>query len=214
MTSIVELFPKSRKLAYDSRQQLSQIQNGTVHPSELFLSIEELTRQLSIMDALLLRETPAQREMWRRKIYDLQQDAESIRRQGEYYSRVTSAGLRQQRESEELMALRRRRRGGNNDDNNAHAATMNDLSEESDSWGQSHSMMGDLLASGQASLSGLVEQRQRLKGVKRVLLDIGNKIGVSNSLMRVVERRDVTDAYFVFGGILVTLIIMYLCWLR
>lgn len=41
---VSQLFPKSRKLAYDSRQQLSQVQNGLICPSELFLSLDELSR--------------------------------------------------------------------------------------------------------------------------------------------------------------------------
>lgn len=41
---ILQLFPKSRKLGYDSRQQLSQIQNALICPSELFLSLDELSR--------------------------------------------------------------------------------------------------------------------------------------------------------------------------
>jgi len=39
-----------------------------------------------------------------------------------------------------------------------------------------------------------------------------NKLGLSNSLMRIVERRDVTDAYLVLGGMVLTIIVLYLCW--
>ena len=216
MTSIVELFPKSRKLAYDSRQLLSQVQNGTLPPSELFLSLEELSRQLDIMEDILQKETPAQREMWNIKIKELREDSTSIQRQGEYYNRMASANYRHQRERDEVLAIRRRRKnqanGGMDGGGDYHAVAMGDLAEESDSWAQSHTMVSDLIGSGQASLSALVEQRQRLKGVKRFILDIGNKLGLSNSLMRIVERRDVTDAYLVFGGMVITLIVLYLCW--
>ena len=68
MTSIVELFPKSRKLAYDTKQQLSQVQNGLLCPSELFISLDELNRQLDLLENLLNKELPAQREIWNRKI--------------------------------------------------------------------------------------------------------------------------------------------------
>jgi Golgi SNAP receptor complex protein 2 len=52
-----------------------------------------------------------------------------------------------------------------------------------------------------------------MTGVKRVMLDIGSKIGLSNSTMRIIERRDVTDAYFVFGGMVVCLLLMYFLYL-
>ena len=116
MTSVVELFPKSRKLAYDSRQKLSQVQNRIIYPSELFLSLDELSRQLGIMESLVERETPAQREMWRRKIKELREDAVAIRKQGEYFDRVVSANYRQEQERNQLMARRRRRAKGNETD--------------------------------------------------------------------------------------------------
>lgn len=49
-TAQQQLFPKSRKLAYDSRQQLSQVQNGLICPSELFLSLDELSRYVVIVE--------------------------------------------------------------------------------------------------------------------------------------------------------------------
>jgi len=202
MTSVVELFPKSRKLAYDSRQKLSQVQNRIIYPSELFLSLDELSRQLGIMESLVERETPAQREMWRRKIKELREDAVAIRKQGEYFDRVVSANYRQEQERNQLMARRRRRAKGNETDEQ-------NLADERNSLDQSRVMMNELLASGSASLNSLVAQRQRLKGIKRTVLDIGNKLGLSNTTMRMIETRDATDFYIVLGGMVMTIIIIY-----
>lgn len=158
------------------------------------------------MENLAQRETPAQREMWKRKILELREDAHSIRRQGEHYDRMVSAGIRQRRERDELMTRRRKNRTNNG---GGEADEMQQLSEEADSLQNSHGMMNDLLASGQASLTSLVAQRGRMRWVNRKMLDIGNKIGLSNSTMRMIERRDATDAYLVFGGMVVTLLVIY-----
>src|SRR3569832_500916 len=83
MTSIAELFPKCRKLAYDARQQLSQVQLGHTMASELYLVLEELIRQLDCMDDLVLKETQEQRESWKRKIGELRQDAAYLQQQGQ-----------------------------------------------------------------------------------------------------------------------------------
>jgi Golgi SNAP receptor complex protein 2 len=157
------------------------------------------------MENLAHKETPAQREVWKRKILELREDAQSIRRQGEHYDRMVSAGIRQRRDRDELLARRRKNRtnGG------ADADEMQQLTEEADSLANSHGMMNDLLASGQSSLSSLVGQRQRMRWVNRKMLDIGNKLGLSNSTMRMIERRDATDAYLVFGGMIVTLLVIY-----
>lgn len=206
MTSIVELFPKSRKLAYDSRQQLSQIQNALICPSELFLSLDELSRQLDLMENLAQRETPSQREMWKRKILELREDGISIRRQGEHYDRMVSSGIRQRRERDELLTRRRKQRTHNG---GADTNDMQHLTGEADSLASSQGMMSELLASGQANLSSLAGQRQKMRWVNRKMLSIGNKVGLSNSTMRMIERRDATDAYLTFGGMIVTMLVIY-----
>jgi Golgi SNAP receptor complex protein 2 len=205
MTSIVELFPKCRKLAYDSRQQLSQVQNGVFSPSELFLSLDELERQLDIMQSLVSKETPAQRQVWKRKILELREDSSSLRRQGEHYDRMVHSNVLQQRERNELLTRRKNRAAGAESDYQNYA-------QEAQSLDQSQLMVGDLLSTGEASLTGLVQQRQQMRGIKRRVFDMGNKLGISNSTMRIIERRDITDAYLVFGGMVVTCIVIYFCW--
>ncbi len=211
MTSIVELFPKSRKLAYDARQQLSQVQNNLLTASELYLSLDELQRQLNILEQLLSRETPAQREIWRRKILELREDASSIRRQGEFYHRMVNSNLRVQREREELLTRRRRR---NKDGLGDTESAMQNLAEESTSLASSQNMVGELLMSGQAQLNSLIDQRRRMRGVKRMVLNIGNTIGLSNSTMRMIEKRDENDLKLVIGGMIVTMIVTYVVWFR
>lgn len=204
MTSVVELFPKSRKLAYDARQQLTLLHNGSSDAHSLFLTIEELNRQLDIMDKMVMREPPQQREMWRYKISELRADAESIRKQGQ---QSNGTQMRLQREREALLARRRRRQQDGGEDNN-----LENLADEGNSLQNSMSMMNDLLMSGQSTLTSLVEQRGRLKGVKRTVLDIGNKLGLSRSTMRMIEKRDATDFYIVIGGMIFTLLVLYMCY--
>eukprot|EP00557_Chaetoceros_sp_GSL56_P006954 CAMPEP_0176499448 /NCGR_PEP_ID=MMETSP0200_2-20121128/12929_1 /TAXON_ID=947934 /ORGANISM="Chaetoceros sp., Strain GSL56" /LENGTH=211 /DNA_ID=CAMNT_0017897861 /DNA_START=175 /DNA_END=810 /DNA_ORIENTATION=- len=211
MTSIVELFPKSRKLAYDVRQQLSQVQNNLISSSDLFVSLDELQRQLDLLEQLLSRETPSQREIWRRKILELREDASSVRKQGEYLSRVMNSNLRVQREREELLTRRRRRRDvGVGDAESA----MQDLAEESTSLASSQNMVGELLMSGQAQLNSLIDQRQRMRGVKRMVLNIGSTLGMSNKTLKLIEKRDENDMYLVFGGMCITCIVIYIVWFR
>jgi Golgi SNAP receptor complex protein 2 len=227
MTSIGELFPKCRKLAYDARQQLAMIQQqqsslqasssmsaaaapqtSRVVVSELYLVLEELNRQLDSMEQLLLRETPAQRQMWKHKISELRQEAANLQQQGqaaEYAAQRQQHSSSYQREREDLLLRRRRRRGGEDGD-------MQNLAEESQSLEQSQSAVLGLISQGEVNLSGLVEQRQRLRGVTRVLADMGSSLGLTQSTMRIIERRDITDAYLVAAGMVVTLLVIYFVW--
>lgn len=86
---------------------------------------------------------------------------------------------------------------------------MQHLAEEADSLANSHGMVSELLASGQDNLSALVGQRSRMRWVNRKMFDIGNKIGLSNSTMKMIEKRDAMDAYLVLGGMIITLLVIY-----
>jgi Golgi SNAP receptor complex protein 2 len=161
------------------------------------------------MDDLVLRETPAQREVWKRKIQELRADAESLRRLGEDHDRKMNANVRHQRERDELL---RRRKQRNSTHSNTDERDMENLADEGKSLQQSQYMVNDLLGSGEASLNALTEQRQKLGGITGMLMNIGNRLNLSQSTMRIIERRDVTDLYLVFGGMVVTCIVFYLVW--
>lgn len=254
MTSIVELFPKCRKLAYDARQQLALTQqqqqqqpqqhqqrvgggggSGGGGVSELYMVLEELHRQLDCMDELVLRETPAQRTVWKRKIAEVRSEAVALSQQGgrhgtaaagsvrglnpngssgsgsNYYgnhalnnNNSNSDGTSYRAEREELMLRRRTRLAGEGD--------LQALAGESQSLASSHTMVLDIIAQGEQSHQVLRQQRHRLRGVTRVVADIGSSLGLSQATMRIIERRDITDAYFVAAGMIVTLLVLYLTW--
>lgn len=207
MTSIVELFPKCRKLSYDSRQQLAQVQNGVLQASELFLSLEELSRQLDTMEQLVMRERPTQREVWKRKIQELRTDAQGIRRQAAHYDKVVNTNVRRQKERDELLTRRKQTNFSSSGERD-----MSNLADEGKSWKQSQYMVDDLIASGEANLNELREQRERMSGVTRFLGQIDDKLGISNSTMKIIERRDITDAYLVAALSLLTLVVIYFTW--
>ena len=77
--------------------------------------------------------------------------------------------------------------------------------------------MDELLAHGSNVLGALGDQRDRLKGAQHKMLDLLNSVGVSSSLLRVIDRRQRMDAILVYGGMfctLVVLILMYVCFGR
>ena len=52
-------------------------------------------------------------------------------------------------------------------------------------------------------------QRGRLKGVQRKLLDFGHTLGLSNSVMRLIENRQTWDKLLVYSGMLLTLALLW-----
>jgi hypothetical protein len=68
---------------------------------------------------------------------------------------------------------------------------------------RSGGMVDDLLAHGASVLGALGDQKDRLKGAQHKMLDLLNTIGVSASLLRVIDRRcayrKVQQFYFLFN---------------
>jgi len=70
----------------------------------------------------------------------------------------------------------------------------------------------DMINTGSNILSNLREQGGTLKGVQRKVLDMMNTLGLSNTVLRLIERRSSQDKIILFGGMIVTCIIMFLVW--
>ncbi|XP_060111723.1 Golgi SNAP receptor complex member 2 isoform X2 [Heteronotia binoei] len=47
-------------------------------------------------------------------------------------------------------------------------------------------------------------------GTQRKILDVANMLGLSNTVMRLIEKRAFQDKYFMLGGMVVTCVVMFL----
>ena len=57
------------------------------------------------------------------------------------------------------------------------------------------------MAAGRSALLAMTGQRETLKGAHKKALDVLSRLGVSESLLRVAERRARTDRVLAYGGI-------------
>ena len=67
-----------------------------------------------------------------------------------------------------------------------------------------------MLRSGAGILESLRDQRTTLKNAKRRIIDIANTLGLSNTTMRLIEKRAREDKFVLFGGIFITLVVILL----
>jgi Golgi SNAP receptor complex protein 2 len=63
---------------------------------------------------------------------------------------------------------------------------------------------------GESVLNGIRIQNDSLKNIKRKIFNVTNALGLSNTLMRMIERRSTSDKYILYGGMVITCIIMLL----
>jgi Golgi SNAP receptor complex protein 2 len=77
-----------------------------------------------------------------------------------------------------------------------------------------HRNVDELLMNGGQIIGRLREQRDMLKGVRGRVLSIANALGLSNSVMNLIEKRSFEDKLILFGGMFLFLIfvIVVLIW--
>ena len=116
---------------------------------------------------------------------------------------------RREEESREREALMSRQFAPNDPD----TSIMIDAAlQQNQRMHNSHRQMDDLINSGANVLENLKDQRSTLKGAKKRMLDVANSLGLSNTVMRLIERRAYQDKFILYGGMFVTCIIMFLIW--
>ncbi|XP_071516785.1 Golgi SNAP receptor complex member 2 isoform X2 [Panulirus ornatus] len=67
----------------------------------------------------------------------------------------------------------------------------------------------ELLGAGANILQGLRDQGSTLKGAHKRVLDLANTLGLSNTVMRMIERRSTQDKYILFAGMVIVLLCLY-----
>lgn len=77
---------------------------------------------------------------------------------------------------------------------------------------RSNSMVDELLEQGASILGSLGEQSATLRNVKRKMFSLLDKMGVSTSLLRVIDRRQRLDAILVYGGMFFTVVFCFIVW--
>lgn len=97
--------------------------------------------------------------------------------------------------------------------NDADTAIMMDHSlQQNQNLYSANKEVGEMLNSGSDILSNLKEQRMTLKGAHKKILDVANTLGLSNTVLRLIERRTTQDKFILYGGMMFTCVIMFLVW--
>lgn len=144
------------------------------------------------------------RVTWDRRVANLADDASSI--QGSIDKQL-GAYFRVRKEEDTRKALFGdiASKGGPDDGTKS-------LLKERNSLQQSAAMLDEALGTGRSILDSLVGQNSMLKGAKKKLLDAANVMGVSSSLVQIIDRRQTGDKWLVYGGMSLTLFLLVSLW--
>nr|GMD43113.1 membrin-11-like [Ipomoea batatas] len=140
-----------------------------------------------------------------RKVEQVAEEADSLKDSLDKYYLRNQRRIQEARERAELL--------GRANGNSSHVLKIFDEEAQAmQSVRSSSKMMEETLATGAAILSKYSEQRDRLKRAQRKALDVLNTLGLSNSLLRLIERRNRTDKWIKYAGMVVTIIILVVIW--
>ncbi|KAL3332674.1 hypothetical protein AABB24_032969 [Solanum stoloniferum] len=171
------------------RQDIAQIQS-------LCSKMELLWRSIS---------AKSQRDLWKRKVEQVAEEADSLKASLDKYNVRHQRRMQEARERAELI-------GRSNGDSSHVLRIFDDEAQAMQSARNSSRMMEETLATGVAILSKYSEQRDRLKSAQRKALDVLNTLGLSNSVMRLIEKRNRVDRWIKYAGMVLTIVILFFIW--
>ncbi|XP_071792173.1 Golgi SNAP receptor complex member 2-like [Asterias amurensis] len=206
------------RLYHDTNKLLQEVQNGlsrveqaspeNVHhaESEVQTMIDRIVSNLERLDILVNKEPPTRKQNARLRLDQLKYDCQHLQAALRNIQHRQFMKEQEIKDREELLT----RRFVANEDNTS--ILIDQELRHNTSLHDAHRGIDDLLGAGAATIENLRNQRSVLKGTQRRILDVANMLGLSNTVMRLIEKRTSQDTWILFGGMAVTCIIMYLCY--
>ncbi|KAK0600371.1 hypothetical protein LWI29_014334 [Acer saccharum] len=179
----------SPELSFAVKKDISQIQSLCVDMDRLWRSVA----------------AKSQRDLWKRKVEQIAEEAESLKGSLDKYLVRNQRRMNEARERTELL--------GRANGESAHVLRIFDEEAQAmQSVRNSSRMLQESFATGTAILSKYAEQRDRLKNAQRKALDVLNTVGLSNTVLRLIERRNRVDQRIKYVGMFLTIVILYFFW--
>jgi len=173
---------------------------------EIQARLEQLWSNCERLDMLASKEPVARRQNAKLRADQLKYDIQHLN--AALQSVQSRAAAKEQQATEREMLL--------NTQFTTNAAASSETSimidralEHGNSLTRSNRYMDDLLSQGAATIQNLRDQRSTLKGVQKKILDVANTLGMSNTVIRLIERRGQQDKYILIGGMVATCILMF-----
>lgn len=203
------LYHQSNKHVHEVQSQMGRLEScdkQSVHllENEIQARIDQIFSNLERLEILSSKEPPTKRQNAKLRVDQLKYDVQHLQTALRNFQHRRYAREQQDREREELMT---RSYTTNDSETSIH---IDETLQFNSSVRNAHQGMDDLLGSGTSILEGLRDQRKTLKGTQKKILDVANMLGLSNTVMRLIEKRAFQDKVVMIGGMLLTCVVMFL----
>ncbi|XP_042331767.1 Golgi SNAP receptor complex member 2 isoform X1 [Sceloporus undulatus] len=190
--------------SYMSRLETTDKQSVHLVENEIQARIDRIFSNLERLEIFCNKEPPNKRQNAKLRVDQLKYDIQHLQTALKNFQHRRYAREQQERQREELLA----RTFTTNDSDTT--IPIDETLQHNESLQNAHRGMDDLIGSGTSILQGLRDQRVTLKGTHKKIMDVANMLGLSNTVMRLIEKRAFQDKYFMIGGMLVTCVLMFL----
>ncbi|GAV03566.1 hypothetical protein RvY_13965 [Ramazzottius varieornatus] len=165
-----------------------------------------LTANVERMDILLDKEPSMRRQVSKHRVDQIKYNFHMLKSSISSLKSQRSRKLQEEKEREELL-----RTDFTSLSRDAHTAIkMHDADARyQSSLRNVNRSVDNIMDTGREVLNNLRIQRSTLSSARSRMLDIGQKLGLSTSLMKMIERRSLQDQYFLYAGIVITLLLMF-----
>jgi len=180
--------------------------------------VEQIDRDCQRLEILANKEPVTRRQNAKIRVEQLKQDVRHLQVAMRSVAMKHGSRMQEDRNREQLLTMRFTTNAASNSPMGAAANGGSDTSLLIDSalnhrnaLDQSTRGVDDLLDQGHAMLETLRDQRETyLKGFQRKMKDVAATVGMSTTVMGLVQRRQEGDKYVLFGGMLATCVVMLL----
>lgn len=203
------LYHQTNKLIQEVQNDLSQLERATgqnVHivENEIQAHIDMITSHCERLDMLVNKEPVSRRANAKMRVDQLKYDCQHLQAA---MRQLQHKRYQREEEDRDRTALLSRKFTPNEQDT---SIEMDHALRHNTQLQNSHRGLDDLLVAGSSVLGSLREQTVTLKGTRKKILDIANMLGLSNTVMRLIEKRTSQDKIILFIGMIVTVLIMYI----
>lgn len=202
------LYHQTNRLVQETQQCFEKLEkagdaNSDAIEREIQARIDSITSNCERLEILIYKEPLNRRTNGKLRIDQLKYDRMHLQAALDTYRNRRYQRLQEEREREALLNLQFR-------PNSSHETSifMDHSQKHHTSLQNANRGVDDLLLSGSGILESLRDQRVTIKGAHRRLYDIANTLGLSNTTMRLIEKRAYQDKFILFGGMLFTLIVI------
>ncbi|KAI8851278.1 hypothetical protein BC829DRAFT_361169 [Chytridium lagenaria] len=197
---------------------LEAVAEGMSHSSVVVhTNLQSLKRAAEDIDDMARREiTTVKREKALGRAAQIRDEYAHTKSRYDSWKVKDAARIAQQQRSELLGTGMSQRHGASTPENGEKSVTdtstilmMDGLVKENEVLNGAGDRIDEFINIGRTALQELYEQRTMLKSTQRRVLDAFNTLGLSTTVIRYIEQRTQQDKWILFGGIAVSIFLMW-----